>query len=296
LNFEDERYVRVYTRKTVTMKLIGWEGRATLMALLVEVDRAGVLDLDGEGPAEALTALSELPIEVSRVGMARLIERGTVVIRGGQLVLPRFLEAQEARQSDAQRQRESRARRAATSGLPQSGVRAAASAGVDVTNRDHMRSQNVTDCHTRSHAVTDGHSVLSSAVLSSAQPSRTDQEHPSGVGARARAPKPAKAARWRRVPADWSPSETDLAKARALGVNVELELERFRDHEFNTPKSDADATFRNWTRTAFERSSSSGQLRLAPRPGDQIAETQRRQYERWQEAKAEEEALLGKAQ
>ncbi len=291
MNFEDERYVRVYTRKTVTTKLIGWEGRATLHALLLEVDRAGVLDLEGEGPAEALSALSELPIEVTRIGMPRLIERGVVTIRDNQLVLPRFLEAQESRQSDAQRQRESRAKRALLADASQAAVRAAASAGIDVTIRDHTTSQDVTDCHTESHAVTNGHSVLSSA-----QPSLTssaEQEHPSGVGARA--PKPAKSPRWRRVPADWVPNETDLAKARELGVNVELELERFRDHEFDKPKSDADATFRNWTRTALERSRSGGQLRLAPRPGDQAAENQRRQFERWQEAKAEE-ARLGKAQ
>jgi hypothetical protein len=164
LNFEDERYVRVYTRKTVTTKLLGWEGRACLHALLLEVDRAGVLDLEGMGPAEALTALSDLPIEVTRVGMPRVLERGVAVVENGRLHLPRFMEAQEARQSDAQRQRESRARRAAELRSSEGAARAVGA----VTNRDHKESHDVTACHEQSHDVTSGHSVLSSAQLSSA--------------------------------------------------------------------------------------------------------------------------------
>lgn len=166
MNFEDERYVRVYTRKTVTTKLLGWEGRACLHALLLEVDRAGVLELEGMDPADALSALSDIPVEFARVGMARILERGVAVVSDGRLFLPRFLEAQEARQSDAQRQRESRARRAAELRVSQGAVRAMATA---VTNRDHMESQNVTECHTGSHGVTSGHSVLSRAQLSHAE-------------------------------------------------------------------------------------------------------------------------------
>jgi hypothetical protein len=166
VNFEDERYVRVYTRKTVTMKLLGWEGRMCLHALLLEVDRAGVLELEGMDPAEALAAMADLPIEHARVGMARLIERGVVTVRDGILLLPRFIEAQEAKQTDAQRQRESRANRAARLRISEHAARVVP---PDVTNRDHKRSHDVTSGHTESHAVTVGHSVLSSAQLSSAQ-------------------------------------------------------------------------------------------------------------------------------
>jgi hypothetical protein len=166
VNFEDERYVRVYTRKTVTSKLLGWEGRMCLHALLLEVDRAGVLDLDGMDPADALAALSDIPVELARVGMGRMLERGVVQVAHGRLYVPRFIEAQETRQSDAQRQRESRGRRAAELRSSEGAVRAMAE---PVTIRDDLGSQNVTDCHTQSPAVTVGHSVLCLAVPSSAE-------------------------------------------------------------------------------------------------------------------------------
>ncbi len=180
MNFEDERYVRVYTRKTVTTKLLGWDGRMCLHALLLEVDRAGVIDLEGLDPAEALAALADLPLEHARSGMSKLLDRKVVVVTNGVLFVPNFIRAQEAKQSDAQRQRESRARRAAA-------VRAAEVAGVvppelldlvapvvdthiesqPVTIRD-TQSQLVTERHTQSHAVTPCHS--SSAVPSSTKP------------------------------------------------------------------------------------------------------------------------------
>lgn len=59
-----------------------------------------------------------------------------------------------------------------------------------------------------------------------------------------------KTARWRRVPAAWSPSLEHVQMAHDLGVDLKLESEKFRDHEFASPKTDADATFRNWLRAA----------------------------------------------
>jgi len=172
MNFEDEPYVRLYKRRTLTIKLLGWEGRLVFWALLLEVDRAGVLDLGSSSPAEAIAALSDIPIEVAEIGMARALKQGVVEQRGDALFVPRFMEAQEAKQSDKARQRESRGRRAALMRCSEGAIRAAATDGdspLSVTNRDHIQSQNVTDCHDRSHAVTRGHSELSSAQLSSAQ-------------------------------------------------------------------------------------------------------------------------------
>lgn len=56
--------------------------------------------------------------------------------------------------------------------------------------------------------------------------------------------------RWRRVPAEWTPSPAHAELARERGVDLFLELANFRDHEFDKPKSDADATFRVWLRRA----------------------------------------------
>jgi hypothetical protein len=59
-----------------------------------------------------------------------------------------------------------------------------------------------------------------------------------------------KAQRWRRVPSDWEPNAAHLQLAVELNVDFKLELAKLRDHEFAQPKSDADATFRNWLRGA----------------------------------------------
>jgi hypothetical protein len=59
-----------------------------------------------------------------------------------------------------------------------------------------------------------------------------------------------KQARWRRVPDDFKPTEEHRRIARERGLDFPLELAKFRDHEFDKPKSDPDATFRNWLRNA----------------------------------------------
>lgn len=151
MRWEDERYVRLYTRNTPSWRRLGWQGRYVLMALLREVDRAGVLDLGEEDPQEQLETLAgalEMPVEVAAVGLGALRKRGTVELRGSKLVLPNFLEAQEVRQSDAARQRahRERARDLARAGLLSPPENAPASPAA--------LSQNVTDCHTLSHAVT----------------------------------------------------------------------------------------------------------------------------------------------
>jgi uncharacterized protein YdaU (DUF1376 family) len=68
-------------------------------------------------------------------------------------------------------------------------------------------------------------------------------------------PKIAKA-RSRRVPGEWMarPSELSLADAEGFTPGeIEREIAKFRDHEFRDPKTDWDAAFRRWIRTAAER-------------------------------------------
>jgi hypothetical protein len=80
VNFEDERYVRLYTRDTVTWKLLKWQGKCLLPLLLRKVDRAGCADLDGAG-IEGVAALAEIPLEVVEPGFQQLLERGVVEVR-----------------------------------------------------------------------------------------------------------------------------------------------------------------------------------------------------------------------
>lgn len=177
MDWQNERYVRVYIRDTVTLTMLGWEARALLWELLRKVDRAGVLDLGGHEPTAAVAAMVGIPLEVVERCLPLLTagDDPTVVINEAALLLPNHMEAQEATQSNAQRQRESRAKRLAQAHA----VTSSHTPSHPVTERDDP-SQNVTDCHVQSHAVTSSHSSL--AVPN--QPSPTNQPSES-VNARA---------------------------------------------------------------------------------------------------------------
>ncbi len=114
MDWSNERYVRVYTRDTVTWKLMDWRGRTVLSLLIRKVDRAGVLDVGHDGVL-GLAAVLELPLDIVEAGIAQLTgSRGglpTVIDTGSAYVMPNFIDAQEAPQSDPQRKRESRSRR-----------------------------------------------------------------------------------------------------------------------------------------------------------------------------------------
>ena len=57
LNFEEESYVRLYVRDTLTGKRLGFEGRAVLWHLMRVADRSGFIEV-GEGDlVEAITIL-----------------------------------------------------------------------------------------------------------------------------------------------------------------------------------------------------------------------------------------------
>lgn len=119
MRFEDERYVRLYTRVTVTTKKIGWEGRAVLRELFTRVDRAGILSLSTEDPVEAIVLLGEMPHEVVKTGLDALLRAETVhwLPEHDCLFIPRFLEAQEATSSNALRQKIKRERAKAREAL-----------------------------------------------------------------------------------------------------------------------------------------------------------------------------------
>jgi hypothetical protein len=137
LNFEDEPYVRLYTRKTLTWKLLGWEGRVVRNAMLDgEFDAAGIFEFRGDAAA-AISAVTDLPIEIVRVGLQRLIDTETWIVTARSITWQTYEEAQNCRRSDRLRQRESRRARSAL-------------AVTDVTpQRDasHSLSQPVTDRH-----------------------------------------------------------------------------------------------------------------------------------------------------
>jgi len=113
VDWPNERYVRIYTRDTLTWKLLDWRARCVLVMLLRKVDRSGVLELGDDTNAEGLAAMIELPLEIVEAGIGQLTDpkRAIVAVRPAEgYFVPNFLAAQEAKQSDAQRSREHRAR------------------------------------------------------------------------------------------------------------------------------------------------------------------------------------------
>jgi hypothetical protein len=154
MRWEDERYVRLYTRDTVDWEMLPWQSRALFPLLLRKVDRAGIIQLGKHG-ARGLSNVVGLPVEVTEAGLAGLLDDGSAEIHGESLVIKNFIEAQEATASDSKRAREYRERHR----------NVVTNRDTDITNRDAT----VTGNHDASRAVTTRHSVPSLTV-----PSLTD--------------------------------------------------------------------------------------------------------------------------
>jgi hypothetical protein len=148
MNFEDESYVRLYTRKTITSKRLGWEGRTVLWHLMCEADRAGIIEVGDGELGEALTVLLDLPEELIRTAIPRLESQGVTIRHGSRLLIVRFQEAQEAKRSDAVRAKEYRDRRR-----------------HEITSSRDGASQSVTERHDEPSGVMPRHESSLSAVL-----------------------------------------------------------------------------------------------------------------------------------
>lgn len=145
MNWEDERFVKIYVRDTGEWAMLSWDAQALLMQLLRKVDRSGVMQL-GKPGRRALPAVLGHKDQAARIDAAldELIKDGCARLLQDRLVVPNFIAAQEAKQSDKLRQAESRARRREI---------AIADSESDVTKRDRM-SRDVTGCHDLSQPVT----------------------------------------------------------------------------------------------------------------------------------------------
>ena len=173
MDFANESYVRVYTRDTMSWKRLNWQARAVLVLLFRKLDRAGVLDLEGLDPVEAVSLATELPVDVVEAGLPKLLERGTLVARAGALISPRFMEAQECSKSDALRSKEYRERRRS---------QALSEPSQDVTPESQDvtgASREITERHAATETSREHHSLLCSAdpLLPSAVLASADRAH-----------------------------------------------------------------------------------------------------------------------
>jgi hypothetical protein len=208
MNFADEPYVRIYTRDTKTWLKLGFEGQTVLLFLTRKLDRSGVLD-GIEDPAEDVALITGVPLEIVRIGLERLLDRGVFELKGTRLIAPNFIEAQSCAKSDRLRQQELRERRRSeTLGTPEAEW-APASEPAPVTKRDEPSREvtAVTARHEPSQIVTPILSVPSS-FLSLGERARVANE------TELAAEPPTIAF----LPKDWEPGEAFIGEALMAGI------------------------------------------------------------------------------
>jgi len=157
VDWSNERYVRLYVRETVGDVALSWQARAVWKEILPKCDRAGVIGLGRHG-LRGLAGLIRIPREIVEEYFQELIDDGRVRITGQYLIVPNYIEAQEATQSDRQRAAESRSRRREKALLGE------------------ILSQNVTENHETNPGVTFSHSV--SQRVTPCLPNRADPNLP----------------------------------------------------------------------------------------------------------------------
>lgn len=266
LAFEDESYVRVYTRDTANWLRLGFEGQAVFLLLLRKVDRAGVLDGIAD-PVGDVALVTGAPVALVEVAMQRLLATGTLdwVSETDRLVVPRFVEAQSAVKSDRLRAAEARRRRrdfnratvdtsrGATGALH--GVTEASRGATDPSRDDQQRSD-------PSRSVTP--SLADPSLADHGSPLPPPVDPPAALSAeptRSASPRSAKGGKpvrgQRPCPDDFTPNDTDLQLAQDLGFTEALERRtrsEFVDYWRGVGKhrSDWHATYRNRLRTVAE--------------------------------------------
>ena len=238
MDWANERYVRLYVRDSTTWKLIDWKARCTLTMMLRKVDRAGVLEHGGHG-VMGLAAVIELPLEVVEPGIAQLTNPriAVVVETPSEYVIPNYLEAQEASQTEAHRSREYRGRKRDLALARGKGLITEA---VDtVTFRDAAETG-------RGETVTSGHSASQAVTPSLAKPNQEEDKSPAppAAGGKPKARKPAKGP----MPSDWAPNDIHGAKAASMRLDLRHEAEQFRSSALANGRAyaDWDQAFHTW--------------------------------------------------
>lgn len=143
MRWEDERYVRVYTRDTVDWLALSFEAQGLFLLLLRKVDRAGLLVLGKHGKRGVAAAIGHATrADTIVAALEELMTDGCVLFDGQTLVIPNFIEAQECKSSDAQRKRDQRERDRAK--VSESKVSQNVTASVTSVTAGHTESQPVT--------------------------------------------------------------------------------------------------------------------------------------------------------
>jgi hypothetical protein len=189
MNWRDERYVRLYTRDTPSWLCLSFPAQGLFMALLRKVDRAGVLEFGKVGRRGVYLAIGHVhQAAMLDPALDELLTDGCVEINGDLLVIPNFMEAQEAEASDKARAKKHREiRKAKARGVTDSedtdkpvtpesqGVTPDRDDGVThTTGPVTPASRTVTTVTKRDTTVTPNHAVPSKLAAEEQQPRRLE--------------------------------------------------------------------------------------------------------------------------
>jgi hypothetical protein len=108
MDWENERYVRIYTRDTADWLALSFDAQSLFMHLCRKVDRLGFLDLGRHGKRAVAVCLGQVALWKDRLepALEELLTDGCIVVEGARLLIRNFVEAQESTKSGAQRQRD----------------------------------------------------------------------------------------------------------------------------------------------------------------------------------------------
>jgi hypothetical protein len=320
MDYENERYVRVYVTETVNFLCLPWQSRMLLRALTPHFDRAGLIDIGEHEPVKAVAAKLRCPEHFVSVGLSPLF-RGPdspweLREHDGRRFIfwPNFTAGQEAKQSDRQRSKASRERRRDFA------KRAAVVTDCDVTKRDGgVRGVSddpvqppKTPPKPRDAPNTDGNGTgtlwdETDANVTKPSPSSNAMQcidppcsPPLGDTPAPKAKAKAKAKRKRAgpMPSDFGPDDTHRTMAADAGLNVAAELADFQD--WTTAKgstyTDWAAAFRSHLRRKAERpkpwSAPPGRQahdqRKAAHTGDPLADMVAERTAAWEREEAEQ--------
>ena len=139
-DWSEERWIKVYLVDSASWVSLSWQARGLYVLLQRVADRTGSIDIGVTG-VRSIGALLRASWDEIAPSFAELVASGYVVETDGALSLPEHIAQQEARSSDAARQRESRRKKRSHE------------ASRNVTRR-HAKSREVTTSHTPSQDVT----------------------------------------------------------------------------------------------------------------------------------------------
>lgn len=111
VNWDDEPFIKVYTRDTVWWCSLSWQAQGLLVLILRKCDRAGVIDLAGLGAAGLAGQLKMPTADLERYLPELTGKYGAIRVTDAKLVALNFVEAQGANKSERLRAKEHREKR-----------------------------------------------------------------------------------------------------------------------------------------------------------------------------------------